>query len=254
MKGFRAFLGKELVEIVRTWRIWVLPGIVLFVAVSGPPLAKLTPQILAAVVPASSGVKLEMPPPTYLDAYAQWVKNLTQMVTFALVIMWGGLVSGERKSGTAVLVLTKPLSRTAYVLAKVLSAALLLVVTVCAGAVITWALTLATFGKAPAEPLVAITGPWLAYALFLLAVMTLLSTVVPHQAGAAGIGFGVLIALSLLGMWPAAVALTPAGLGAAPGAALAGERVAVAGPLVSAVVLGAVLVAAAAWLFERQEL
>ncbi|TLM78309.1 MAG: ABC transporter permease, partial [Actinobacteria bacterium] len=169
MKAFAAFLRKELFEIVRTWRIWVLPGIVLFVALTGPPLARLTPQILAAVMPASSGVRIELPTPTYLDAYAQWVRNLTQMVTFALVIMWGGLVSGERRSGTAVLVLTKPLSRTAFILGKALSAAALLVATTCVGAAVTWGMTAAVFRDAPLGRLLAITGPWLAYAIFLLA-------------------------------------------------------------------------------------
>ncbi len=43
MSSFRAFLGKELREIVRTWRIWVLPGIVLFFAVTGPVIARLPP-------------------------------------------------------------------------------------------------------------------------------------------------------------------------------------------------------------------
>lgn len=254
MKAFAAFLRKELLEIVRTWRIWVLPGIVLFVALTGPPLARLTPQILAAVMPAGSGVRIELPTPTYLDAYAQWVKNLTQMVTFALVIMWGGLVSGERKSGTAVLVLTKPLSRTAFVLGKALSAAALLVATTVAGVAVTWGMTLAVFREAPLGRLVAITWPWLAYALFLLAMMTLLSTVVPSQAGAAGIGFGALLVMSVAGIWGPVAALTPVGLGAAPGAVLAGRGQAVAVPLVAAVVLGAAMLAAAAWVFERQEL
>lgn len=254
MRAFGAFMRKELLEIVRTWRIWVLPGIVLFVALSGPPLAKLTPEILSAVMPAGSGVNIEIPTPTYLDSYAQWVKNLTQMVTFALAIMWGGLISGERKSGTAVLVLTKPLSRTSFVIAKVLSAAVLLVGVTLAGAAITWALTLAVFGTAPLTMLVGVTLPWLGYALFLLAVMALISTLLPSQAGAAGIGFGAHIVLSVLGMWAPMVALTPVGLGVAPAAALAGEGFGIGVQLASAAVLGAALVAAAAWVFERQEL
>ena len=36
MSGFRVFARKELREIVRTWRIWVLPGILLFFALTGP--------------------------------------------------------------------------------------------------------------------------------------------------------------------------------------------------------------------------
>lgn len=254
MRGFAAFMRKELVEIVRTWRIWVLPGIVLFVALSGPPLAKVTPQILAAVVPAGSGVTIEVPDPTYVDSYAQWVKNLTQMVTFALVIMYGGLVSGERRSGTATLVLTKPLSRSAFVVAKTLSASLLVSATTIVGAALTWALTLAVFGEAPAGLLAEVTASWLAGALLLVAIMALLSTLVSSQAGAAGIGFGVLLLASIAGIARWLVLYTPVGLASAPARLLAGEGLPLGAPLVSAGVLAVACVVAAAALFARQEL
>src|SRR5665811_532992 len=112
MNGFAAFAGKEAREILRTWRIWVLPGILLFFALTGPVLARYTPELVGAL--AGDQLKgLVMPTPTYLDAYAQWVKNLSQIALFALIIIYGSIISSERKSGTAVLVLTKPVSRTA---------------------------------------------------------------------------------------------------------------------------------------------
>ena len=45
MSGFGAFLAKELTEIRRTWRIWVVPGIVIFMGLTSPVLAKLTPAL-----------------------------------------------------------------------------------------------------------------------------------------------------------------------------------------------------------------
>src|ERR1035437_11075744 len=38
MSGFAAFAGKEAREILRTWRIWILPGILLFFALTGQVL------------------------------------------------------------------------------------------------------------------------------------------------------------------------------------------------------------------------
>jgi len=52
MNGFSAFLRKEVSEILSTWRIWVLPGIVLFFAITGPPLAKFTLELLGSLMPA----------------------------------------------------------------------------------------------------------------------------------------------------------------------------------------------------------
>lgn len=148
MSGFRAFLGKEFQEIFRTWRIWVLPGIVLFFAVTGPALARFTPQLLQAVAP-ETGLVIQIPDPTFRDAYLQWTKNLEQITMFAVIIICAGAVSAERRSGTAVLVLTKPLTRTAFIVAKCLSHGALLVGTATVGTALTWAFTYAAFGEAP---------------------------------------------------------------------------------------------------------
>ena len=43
VNGFRAFLRKELRETRKTWRLWVLPGILVFLGVSTPILAAATP-------------------------------------------------------------------------------------------------------------------------------------------------------------------------------------------------------------------
>src|SRR5450759_5824807 len=117
MSGIAIFAGKEAREILRTWRIWVLPGILLFFALTGPVLAKFTPEIVGALAGDQLG-GFKIPTPTYLDAYTQWIKNLSQIALFALIITYGGIISTETKSGTAVLVLTKPVSRTAFIVAK----------------------------------------------------------------------------------------------------------------------------------------
>ncbi len=165
------------------------PGILLFFALTGPAFAKYAPQIVAAVG-GSQLAGFRLPAPVFLDSYAQWVKNLSQIGLFAIIIIYGGIVSSERRSGTAALVLTKPVSRSGFVAAKMLVHAVFLAVTVMAGTVITWGGTALLFGHAAAAPLFAATGAWLAFGFLFLAVMTLLSVMVSSQAGAAGIGLG----------------------------------------------------------------
>lgn len=254
MSGFRVFARKELLEIARTWRIWVLPGILLFFGLTGPVLAKLTPQILAAVG-GGQGIVIQLTkPPTYLDAYGQWLKSLSQIGLFALIIIYGGLVSSERRSGTAVLVLTKPVSRRAFVVAKVLVHALFLTAVVVLGTALTWAETAVLFGSAPAEALWAAALSWLAFAVLFLAIMTLLSVWVGSQAAAAGVGIGLYALLAVAGVWPPLAALSPAGLVGAPSALAAGKNVAVLWPVLTSLGLATLLVAAAAAVFRRQEL
>lgn len=254
MSGFNAFLGKELREIVRTWRIWVLPGIVLFFAVSGPPLAKITPELLSSFATSTPGAIIKLPDPTYIDAYASWVKNLSQMMVFAVIIIFGGLVTAETKSGTAVLVLTKPVSRKAFVFAKFVSALILLTGTVLVGAIVTWGVTLATFGEAPIGLLAETTGAWLAFAVVLLGVMTLLSAWLSSQAGAAGVGALVWFVLTLLTLWKPAVEYSPAGLANAAADVLTRSGGDLTWPLVSGAVLVVLSVLGAVGVFARREL
>lgn len=255
MSGLTAFLGKELREILRTWRIWVLPGIVLFFAISGPPLAKITPELLGSLMTDQQpGVVIQLPDPTYVDAYLQWTKNLSQMVLFAVIIMFGGIISAEKKSGTAALVLTKPLSRSAFVLAKFVSQAALVALPVMAGALATWGITYAVFGEAPLLPLAEATGAWLVFALMFVALMELLSAALDSQAGAAGMGFGAYILLSVAGLWGPALDYTPAGLVGAPTNLVMGKTAALGWPLASAVAIAALCVAGAVLVFRRREL
>lgn len=253
MSGFSAFLGKELREIVKTWRIWVLPGIVLFFAVTGPVIARFTPQLLQAVAP-DTGLVIQIPDPTFLDAYLQWTKNLIQLVTFAIVIIFAGAVSAERRSGTAVLVLTKPLSRSAFVVAKYLAQGALVVGTVAIGAAITGGLTYAVFGEAPLRPLAQATGIWLVWALMILGIMLFLSSLVGSQAGAAGLGLGAFVVLSIASIWGPAARYSPAGLLGAPTDTLGGRAGPLIWPIATGFALTGIALVAAIAVFGRKEL
>jgi ABC-2 type transport system permease protein len=253
VSGFVAFAGKEASEIPRTWRIWVLPGILLFFALTGPVLAKFSPQLVEAL--AGDQFKgLVLPTPTYLDAYGQWIKNLSGIALYALIIIYGSIISSERKSGTAVLVLTKPVSRTAFVVAKAAVHSMFLAVLVVAGTLITWGLTAAVFGHAPGSALWSSAMVWLVFGVLFIALMTLLSVIIGSAAGAAGAGLGVYALVSIAAIWRPLGTYSPAALAAQPASLAAGKDVAVLWPVLTSLMLAVVLVALAALLFRRKDL
>jgi len=250
--SLRAFLSKDLREIVRTWRIYVLPGILLFSAVTGPPTAAYTAELLSSL--GGDIFAGELPDPTWVDSYAQWTKNLSQLVIFALIIMLGSAISGEKRTGTAIMVLTKPVSRAGFVLSKFVSTAALLVGSTLVAMLVTWGVTLIWFPDAPIGPLLAATAAWLLFALLLVAVVLLGSAAVDSGAGAAGIGLGVFFLLLLSGIWGPMLRWTPAGMINAPVALGADAEVDLLWPAVTTAVLTVVLVWAAVKVFERREL
>jgi ABC-2 type transport system permease protein len=253
MNGWTALVASQLREIVRTWRIWVLPSVLVVLAATGPVLARFTKELLDATLGAQAGA-IPIPDPTYLDAYAQWTKNLTQLVPFVLVVITAGAISGQVRNGTAVLLLTKPVSRPAFVLAPLVSTLALVIGATVAASALTWGVTRAVFGTAPAGPLTAAVGAWLVVAFLVVAVSLLASALTDAQAGASGIGIGAWLLLAVLSAWPAAARYSPAGALGLPAQLGAGQHPAVLWPLATTGLAALLAVAAAVLVFERREL
>lgn len=254
MTGFGAFLGKEWLEIRRTWRIWVIPGMLLFFAATSPIVALVTPALVSSLAGSQPGPVIRIPDPTAADAYGQFLKNLSQLVIIAIIIAGAGLVSTERSSGTAILLLTKPLSRAAFVLAKLSSELVVLGTFTLLAALVCFGVTRLTFAPAPAAPFFLAVGLWLASAMLLVVVMTLLSVVFRSRGGAAGAGLGFFFLTLLVSVWPPAVRYSFVGLGAAAARVLASQPVEVGWPLgiAAATAVGCVVIAIR--VFEYQEL
>lgn len=253
MTAFVTFLRKEVLEVLRTWRMWVLPGMMLFIALTSPIIAKSTPAMLESMTSSQPGVRIEIPDPTYLDSYGQWIKNLQQMVLIALLLTSAGLIANERSSGTAILVLTKPLSRASMVIAKFIVQVALLAAATAVGTALCWVTTYLVFGEGPAGRLVSASAVWLGFAIVLTALMVALSARV-NALAAGGLGILGFFVVSVLTLWGPAVRYSPVGLFAAPSDLLAGSTVALAWPLATAVALVIALLGLGMVLFERAEL
>jgi ABC-2 type transport system permease protein len=254
MRTVVMFARKEVFEILRTWRIYVLPAIMLVFAVTGPLLAKYTPELLTAVA-GSQLSSLHLPAPTVFDAYGQWIKNLSQVAIFALIIIYGGIVSSERRSGTAILVLTKPVSRDAFVIVKAVVHSLYLFLLLIGGTLVTWGVSAIVFGDGPGGALWSSALVWLVLAVFYLCLMTLFSVLIPSAAGAAGAGLGVFVVLSIAGIWEPIADYSPAGLlGRATALAAGTETGSLLWPVTITLLLCVSAVGLAAALFRRQEL
>ena len=120
MKAFLAFLSKEFLEQVRNYKLLILLSVFGLCGLMSAPLAKFMPEIFASL--AIDGIVIEIPTPTFVDAYSQFFKNVSQMALIALVLVFGGGLSQELSKGTLTNMLSKGLSRNSVIMAKYLSA------------------------------------------------------------------------------------------------------------------------------------
>jgi ABC-2 type transport system permease protein len=254
VSGFSTFLGKEFTEIRKTWRIWVIPGMLVFFAITSPIIAQVTPALLGSMAKSQPGMVVKIPSPTWRDAYAQYLKSLSQMVLIAVVIAGAGAVSGERSSGTAILTLTKPLSRAGFVMAKIVSQAGLLVAATIVSSAVCLGVTVGLFGAAPLEPLLVAVSIWTIDALLLTIVMTLFSAGFASRGASAGAGLGFWFLTLLISIWPPANRYSFVGLISASGRALGSQPVDALWPVATALIAGAACALAAIRVFETREL
>lgn len=113
--NLKALITKEFTEIFRTYKIYVIPIIFLLFGLTSPIIAKMAPELLKSMV---TEFTIELPPPTWKDAFSQFFKNLAQIGILAIVLTNMGIVADEKSRGTVWLVLSKPVSRHAFVFSK----------------------------------------------------------------------------------------------------------------------------------------
>ncbi|HEX6123001.1 MAG TPA: ABC transporter permease subunit [Ktedonobacterales bacterium] len=255
MDGFGVLLRKELREMVRSNRLLVVGAVFLILGIISPLTAKYTPELLKLIGTGQSGVQITFPTPTASDAIAQYLKNVAGTGIFVAILLPMGMVAREKERGTAAFVLTKPVSRAAFLAAKLVALLALLGVGVLLAAVATYLYTAILFQPVAVGGFIGCTLLIL-LSLIVYSLLTFLGSTLAHsQLAAVGIGVAAWIVITITGISPAVARFTPAGL-QQPAGALALGTAPDHLPLTVAANLGlCVLLAVVAWLaFRRQEL
>jgi len=243
--GFGNMFRKELGQWwgTRTWwvqtLIWVLilNGISTIVALTeGLPPAELLQEVVQTFLPMSVGA-----------------------VGMGTVIAAQGLIVGEKQLGTAAWVMSKPASRSAFILAKVVANALGFWVTAIIIPSIIFVITVRTVVPVPLDlaPFLVGVGISALSQLFYLTLTIMLGTFFNSRGPIAGIGIGfVMTGLLLKGFIPMQVMIaTPWPLpDVAGGLALGMELPSIwPVPVIATAVWIIIMIAAALWRFGREE-
>lgn len=93
MKGFYAYLKKELWEQVATFKVLIVVLLFFLLGVISPIGAKYTTEVIGAL--STDLINLQMPDPTYIDAWAQYFKNISQLGFVVFVIIFYNTLGNE---------------------------------------------------------------------------------------------------------------------------------------------------------------
>lgn len=248
-------LWKEITEQWRSYRLVIVAAVLTAFGILGPLSAKYLPLMLAEMPGVPEGLAEIMPEPDAAMAMGEYLDNLTQFGVILAILIPMAAVVGEKTGGTAEVTLSKPVSRAAFLGAKFLAHGFTLAVGVLFAAIGGFYYAGILFRWPPAGAFVAVNALVLAYLLLFVGLTLLASTLARSQLAAAGMSFGMLLLLGLLGSIPSLGRWLPSAvLGWARALALGAS----VEPCWSALAVCIALTAAAilvAWLvFRRQEL
>ncbi|MBY5162045.1 ABC transporter permease subunit [Salsipaludibacter albus] len=240
----------------RLWwgRRWLVQAVLWTVLLDGLLLALLW----IAEQAGSSGMRLEQPAVGVAEVFPQYLGVAVLLSTIGVVVLSQSVMLDERRDGTLEWVLSKPVSRTAIVLAKftahVLPILLVVVVVPWAGVygVLSWA-SGAAWPLGEFAVVVALVGLLLGFTVALTLLLGTWTTSrglvigVPIAAGMVYDGAHALVR-DLAGQLPFPWELTTSATAVAAGAGLVSVV-----PVVATVGWIVAVVAATAWRFEREE-
>jgi hypothetical protein len=200
MREFIAFTKKEIIEQIRTYKWLIVLSVFFLFGMISPLFAKLMPDIMSGM--KVQGIKIEIPEPTVMDAYAQFFKNFTQMGMLILLLVFGGILSNELTKGTLINVLAKGLSRTTVILAKFISAVLLWTVGYLVSIGTAYGYTMYLFKEANVPNLVfSLFCLWL-FGCFLIALILLSSSMASGNFGGLVLSAVTLVILLMINVIP----------------------------------------------------
>lgn len=117
MRIFLSLLKKEAIEGARTKKMISTFILFLLIGLISPLTAKLTPLILQSI--ATGNIDINVAPPSEIDSWIQFFKNISQIGMFGLAIILSTQMANEFQKGTLINLLSKGLPRYQVVLSKI---------------------------------------------------------------------------------------------------------------------------------------
>ena len=203
MRSLFAFVKKEALDQLRSFKLMILGLIFLGIGIMNPAVAKLTPVLLDLMSETleQAGLVIPIESVNALDSWVQFFKNIP-LGLIAFVLLESNIFTKEYRSGTVILSLTKGLERFKVVVAKAVT--LLVLWTACYWLCfgVTYAANEYLWENSVAQSLALSAVCWWLFGVFTLSIIVLFSTVVSSNGGVLLYTGGIVFTFYILSIIP----------------------------------------------------
>jgi len=196
MRAWYLLFCKEMLESARNYRwVWI-PLVFLALGIMNPITSYYMPEILQAGGVSEEAAKL-IPMPSAGEIMAKSLSQYNTLGLLVLALAFMGIVASERQSGSAIMVLVKPVPHASYVLAKWSGMTVLTLASVGLGQLGTWYYTNLLFETIPLSKVAVSALAFVLWVMFVNSLVLLLSCLLKSPGGVAFLSLAAAAALSL---------------------------------------------------------
>jgi len=145
------------------------------------------------------GITVTVPPPTAEMAFGSFIGDIVEIGLIVIVAITMGSVAGEKASGVTAFIVTKPVSRKSYVLAKYWVHVVGVALGIAASSALAYLYTWSVIGPAPVHRAALATVAIVLYAAFSVSVTFTLSMVAKGGLAAGGASLCIILLVGLVG-------------------------------------------------------
>lgn len=213
MRQFLILFKKEWMETMRNHKWLWLPVVFMILGLTQPLTSYYFVDIMESFGGLPEGAVFDMPQPMAGEVLAGTLSQFSQVGMLVVVLAYMGTVSQERTSGALAMVLVKPVSHEAYLLAKWVQMVLMTAIAFSLGFLLSAYYTYLLIGEFPIGTAASGAMVYLVWLVFAVSLVLFLSVVLTKQAAVAFLSLGTLLVLSFLSMYaPELFAWSPGAL------------------------------------------
>ena len=186
-------------EFRQVWRSFRLPGLcltLLSLAIMDPLASKYMGEIIARF---AQGITIIVPPPTAEQAMETFLGDVGELGLLAVIAITMGSVASEKASGVSAFVVTKPVSRLTYVLAKYAVLAAGVAAGIGGSAAVAYLYTWTLLGPVQSSRACLATLAMASYAELVMTVTFSASMALPGSLAAGGMGLASMFLMGIAG-------------------------------------------------------
>jgi ABC-2 type transport system permease protein len=196
----RKLFKYDLVYLRKTQKFIVFGGIFVLFSILSPLTAKYIGEILGFFLPGEDLGSL-FPDPTVLSAYEQYISDLYETIFFVVLFVSVSVFIRDKSKGLLVLIFSKPINRTQYLVSKYLSFLLLLASSILLGYLLFTYYTYFLFDEIFFWKGLAMMGLYFLYLAMMSSVALYFATIFKTYLLAVLSTFGVYIFISILSLF-----------------------------------------------------